>query len=56
MLAYYIDKYIHQELRSFERIINFNITLISSPESNYNIKENKTELNKKVYSFCGVER
>lgn len=56
MLAYYIDKYIYHELRSYEKVIKFNITLISTPEVGNAFKENNAELSKKVYSFCGVER
>jgi len=56
MLAYYIDKYIYEELMPYERTIRFNITLISTPETSNTLKENKGDLSKNVYSFCGVER
>jgi len=56
MLAYCIDKYIYEELIPYERTIRFNITLISTPETNSTLKENNGDLSKNVYSFCGVER
>jgi hypothetical protein len=46
MLAFYLDKQIYEELRYFEKIIKFNITLISTPEANNNYKETNIELNK----------
>ena len=55
ILAYYIDKYNYEEMRPCERII-FNITIISTPETNNTLKENKGDLRKNVYSFCQVER
>jgi hypothetical protein len=56
MLAYLIDRKVRQLGWDHARFIKFNITLIEPPASSEEEEEGREEIDKRVISFCGVEK